>query len=109
MSTETTRVERAELRRDVARPVRVGADDFVVWCSPDGGVRSAPRRCPHLDADLAGAPVIEGVLVCPSHGWSFDGTGAAFKRNERGRIDPKGTVAALTARDDGDGIELTRA
>lgn len=112
MSTEHprgTRIARRALRRDVALAVTVDDVDFVVWCDEEGALRSAPRRCPHLDADLAGAPVVGSELVCPNHGWAFDGTGTAFKRNERGRVDPKGTVERLTACDDGDGIALSRA
>jgi hypothetical protein len=30
--------------------------------------------------------------VCAGHGWAFDGDGHAYKRNEFGRVDPKGTV-----------------
>ena len=31
------------------------------------------------------------------HGWAFDGRGHTYKRNEFGRVDPKGTVRALHA------------
>jgi hypothetical protein len=55
-------------------------------------VRSAPRWCPHLDHDLAEGHVDGDELVCPGHAWAFDGDGHAYKRNEFGRVDPKGTV-----------------
>jgi len=110
MSTDpAVRVPRNAIRSDVAGAVTVGDAAFVVWCDDAGTVCSAPRRCPHLDADLAGAPVVAGELVCPNHGWAFDGTGAAFKRNERGRVDPKGTVETLRVHDDGDEVVLSRA
>lgn len=110
MSTDRpVRITRRAVRTDIAGAVTVAGADFVVWCDTTGAVRSAPRRCPHLDADLAGAPVVDGELVCPNHGWSFDGAGRAFKRNERGRVDPKGEVEALVACIDGDDVELSRA
>jgi phenylpropionate dioxygenase-like ring-hydroxylating dioxygenase large terminal subunit len=39
--------------------------------------------------------------VCPGHGWAFDGHGEVYKRNEFGRVDPKGRVPVLTLRDTG--------
>ncbi|MGZ8802009.1 MAG: DUF5914 domain-containing protein [Mycobacterium sp.] len=41
---------------------------IVAWRAADGGLRVAPRACPHLGADLATAPVECGTLVCPWHG-----------------------------------------
>ena len=69
-----------------------GGDEFVLWRGRDGRVRGAPRWCPHLDHDLAEGYVVDDELVCAGHGWAFDGDGRAYKRNEFGRIDPKGTV-----------------
>jgi phthalate 4,5-dioxygenase oxygenase subunit len=75
--------------------VDVDGDEFVVWRAADGALRSAPRWCPHLDHDLADGFLDGAELVCAGHGWAFDGEGHAFKRNEFGRIDPKGTVPCL--------------
>jgi len=84
------------------RPVDVAAEEFVVWRGVDGLLRSAPRRCPHLDHDLAEGYVVVDDLVCPGHAWAFDGFGNAYKRNEFGRVDPKGTVPALSIRERAD-------
>lgn len=46
----------------------VGGVQLVAWRAADGGLRVAPRACPHLGADLATAPVECGTLVCPWHG-----------------------------------------
>ena len=64
---------------------------------------SAPRTCPHLDHDLAEGYVVDDELVCPGHGWAFDGRGHTYKRNEFGRVDPKGDVASLHLDEDDDG------
>jgi len=37
--------------------------------------------------------------VCSGHAWAFDGEGHAYKRNEFGRVDPKGTVESLQIRE----------
>ena len=29
-------------------------------------------RCPHLGLSLEGGALVDGVLTCPHHGWSFD-------------------------------------
>ena len=82
------------------RAVDIEGEEFVVWRGSDGRVRSAPRRCPHLDHDLAEGYVAGDELVCAGHAWAFDGDGNAYKRNEFGRIDPKGSVATLAIREE---------
>jgi 3-ketosteroid 9alpha-monooxygenase subunit A len=77
------------------RPIDVDGQDYVLWRGTDGRLRGVPRSCPHLDHDLAEGYVSGDELVCPGHAWAFDGDGNAYKRNEWGRIDPKGAVATL--------------
>lgn len=81
--------------------VNVDGAEFVVWRGHSGALGSAPRSCPHLDQDLTEATVVGDEIVCPGHGWSFDCTGRAFKRNEFGREDDKGTIdtVSLTEQD----------
>ena len=86
--------------------VEVDGAEYVVWRGRSGRLGSAPRICPHLDHDLAEGYVDGDELVCPGHGWAFDGRGAAFKRNEFGRVDPKGRVPVLTLRDTDGGIDV---
>jgi nitrite reductase/ring-hydroxylating ferredoxin subunit len=76
--------------------IECAGDEFVLWRGHDGRVRGAPRWCPHLDHDLADGYVVDDELVCAGHGWAFDGDGRAYKRNEFGRVDPKGTVETPT-------------
>lgn len=87
-------------------PIDIDGEEFVLWRGRDGRVRSAPRRCPHLDHDLAEGHVDADELVCPGHGWAFDGDGNAYKRNEFGRVDPKGSVATLAIHEGDEMIRL---
>jgi 3-ketosteroid 9alpha-monooxygenase subunit A len=97
----------ADVRSGGVVALEVDGDDFVVWRGDDGGVRTAPRWCPHLDHDLADGYVVGNELVCAGHAWAFDGDGHAYKRNEFGRVDPKGTVPVLEAHERDDMISLT--
>jgi phenylpropionate dioxygenase-like ring-hydroxylating dioxygenase large terminal subunit len=85
--------------------VEIDGQECVVWRGRSGRLGSGPRFCPHLDHDLAEGFVSGDELVCAGHGWAFDGAGHTYKRNEFGRADPKGTVIALTLREDTDGID----
>jgi phenylpropionate dioxygenase-like ring-hydroxylating dioxygenase large terminal subunit len=86
--------------------VEVDDAECVLWRGADGRVRGVPRWCPHLDHDLVEGSVAGNELVCAGHGWAFDGDGNAYKRNEFGRVDPKGRVDALRIRERGDHIEV---
>ena len=87
--------------------IEVDGAEYVVWRGCSGRLGSAPRICPHLDHDLAEGYVVDDELVCAGHGWAFDGRGGAYKRNEFGRIDPKGRVDVLTVRDTEAGVEAS--
>ena len=87
--------------------VEVEGHECVVWRGNSGRLGSAPRYCPHLDHDLTEGYVSGDELVCAGHGWAFDGAGNTYKRNEFGRIDPKGTVAALVLREEDGGVEAS--
>ena len=96
----------SEIPAGCVRAVELAGADFVVWRGADGAVRSAPRWCPHLDHDLADGYVAQNELVCAGHGWAFDGDGHAYKRNEFGRVDPKGTVDTLRLHEHDDVVEI---
>jgi phenylpropionate dioxygenase-like ring-hydroxylating dioxygenase large terminal subunit len=91
-------IPEVELQDGQVVAIDVAGEEFVVWRGSSGALGSAPRRCPHLDHDLAKGYVVGDELVCPGHGWGFDGRGHAYKRNEFGRVDPKGDVDVLTLR-----------
>jgi len=67
------------LARDVeAEPRRVTILErhLAIWRDGDGQVVAVPDRCPHRNAPLSYGSVRDGCLVCPYHGWTFDGAGA---------------------------------
>jgi phenylpropionate dioxygenase-like ring-hydroxylating dioxygenase large terminal subunit len=104
-----TRLDAAVLAPGRVVAVDVDGDEFVLWRTLAGRVVGAPRWCPHLDHDLAEGYVTGDELVCAGHGWAFDGDGHTFKRNEFGRVDPKGTVATLRVREADGVVNLERA
>ncbi len=48
---------------------------LILWRDTLGQVHAHPDRCPHLGASFAGASICNGHLVCPFHGFEFDGSG----------------------------------
>jgi nitrite reductase/ring-hydroxylating ferredoxin subunit len=104
-----TRLDAAALAPGRVVAVEVDGVEFVLWRASTGRVHGVPRWCPHLDHDLADGYATGDELVCAGHGWAFDGEGHAYKRNEFGRVDPKGTVATLRVREAEGVVELERA
>jgi nitrite reductase/ring-hydroxylating ferredoxin subunit len=89
--------------------VEVDGDEAVTWRTRSGPPCVMARRCPHLDWDLTEAVVVGDELVCHGHGWSLRSDGHAFKRNERGREDAKGTIRTWPAREREGWIEVDAA
>jgi nitrite reductase/ring-hydroxylating ferredoxin subunit len=57
-------------------PLRVLGRELVAFRGEDGRARVWGAHCPHLGAHLGfGGRVCGGGLVCPFHGWRFDGEG----------------------------------
>jgi phenylpropionate dioxygenase-like ring-hydroxylating dioxygenase large terminal subunit len=57
-------------------PRRLLGVDVVVWRGPGGQVSAAVDRCPHRESPLSAGHVRDdGCLVCPYHGWTYDGDG----------------------------------
>jgi phenylpropionate dioxygenase-like ring-hydroxylating dioxygenase large terminal subunit len=100
------RLDPATLPAGAVVAVDLDGHEYVVWRGRSGRLGGAPRTCPHLDHDLAEGYVIDDELVCAGHGWAFDGLGHVYKRNELGRVDPKGRVCTLTFRESADGVDI---
>jgi len=82
---------------------RLFGEDFVVWRdSPDGYVHAAVDYCPHRGARLSQGSIENGCVVCPYHGWQFDGSGACVRipQNAEGSaIPPRAKLGTIHADD----------
>jgi vanillate O-demethylase monooxygenase subunit len=66
------------------------------------GVAALPAECPHRSTDLALGRVVDGEVVCPYHGWAFDGTGRCTRIPSSASIPPAAhTIAHRTCERDG--------
>jgi len=57
-------------------PFRLLAEPIVLWRDRDGKPHALRDRCQHRMAKLSLGWVNGGNIVCPYHGWEYDGTGA---------------------------------
>jgi phenylpropionate dioxygenase-like ring-hydroxylating dioxygenase large terminal subunit len=64
----------AELRRKPVGVERFG-QRLVFWRDSKQIAHAHSDRCPHLGASLSGGTVQNDALVCPFHGFAFDGEG----------------------------------
>ena len=78
---------------------RLCGRDLIVWRGEDGTAHVMDAYCPHLGAHLGvGGGVRDGTVVCPFHGWAFDGDGRnvdipySSRTNARARIRTYPTV-----------------
>ncbi len=81
--------------QDVARrPIerRVNGRTLVLFRDGAGGAAALDARCPHRGANLAQGTIRDGCVVCPYHGWRFDGAGrcVTIPANPDGRHVPAG-------------------
>ena len=63
--------------------------EIVAWRGgPDNRVSVAVASCPHLGASLSpehGGKLIDGLLVCPFHGYSYDRSGSCVAVHDNDR------------------------
>ena len=60
-----------ELRRELPRRVRLGGTEFRL-VEIGGRILAHPIVCPHLGGPLEDAPVEDGCIICPWHGYRYD-------------------------------------
>ena len=73
---------------------------LALWRGDDGQVTAVPDRCPHREAPLSAGEVTDGCLVCPYHGWTFDGGGTCVRvpsSNEGVPVPPRAHLAMVRA------------
>jgi nitrite reductase/ring-hydroxylating ferredoxin subunit len=73
-----TGMPRIEMKLDqipLEMPVRPKQDGAaIVVIRTRQGVRAFYDRCPHAQWPISDGEMIDGILVCPGHGWQFDVT-----------------------------------
>ena len=66
----------SELGPGDVRPASYFGRELVLFRTQAGEARVLDAYCPHLGAHLGHGGKIDGeVIVCPFHGWRFDGNG----------------------------------
>jgi phenylpropionate dioxygenase-like ring-hydroxylating dioxygenase large terminal subunit len=68
----------SELRVGEVRPVTLLGRDLVLWRS-QSGYHCWLDLCVHRGAKLSGGHMEGHCLVCPYHGWNYDGSGRCVK------------------------------
>lgn len=59
------------------KPLYYFGRDLVLWRDTEGQVHLQDAICPHLGGHLGHGGHVEGCnIMCPFHGWKFDGEGA---------------------------------
>lgn len=66
--------ESGRLRRRPFGVVMFGSP-MVLWRDASGAPCAAEDRCAHRQAPLSEGHVTDGCVVCPYHGWRYDGAG----------------------------------
>ncbi len=64
-------------KRPLAR--RLFSTNYVLWRDAAGGAHALLDRCAHRNAPLSAGRVSHDCIVCPYHGWSYDGGGTCVK------------------------------
>lgn len=54
------------------RTFKVNGLDIAIFRLDDGSLRAIDDECPHAYGSLGEGMLIEHIVVCPLHGWSFD-------------------------------------
>lgn len=69
--------ESAALRPGRVIETKFWGRSIAVFRGEDGRVRAVENRCAHRSVKLTEGEVVGCELVCPYHGWSYDGEGRA--------------------------------
>jgi len=67
-------LECQEVKRKPRGVERLGTR-FVFWRSAAGTLHAQLDRCPHLGASLSAGSVADDRIICPFHGFQYDGDG----------------------------------
>ena len=82
--------------------VNVDGHELVVWRDAGGAPCVMDARCPHQWSHLPAEAVVDGSeLVCTTHFWRYDRSGAGWKQAFSGRRDRKGDIVVYPCREEG--------
>lgn len=79
------------------RAARLLGRDIVLWRSPEG-LCAWQDLCLHRGAKLSGGRVVNDCLVCPYHGWNYDGSGRCVRIPAQPSQPPPARARATTFR-----------
>ena len=65
------------------QPFTLLDERIVLWKDGDGRYAAMVDRCPHRSAALSKGWVDGNALVCPYHGWAYDGRGTCVRVPQR--------------------------
>ncbi len=68
-----------EQLHDGPQPFRLLNQELVLWLDSQNKPQAAENRCAHRSAKLSLGWVEGDNIVCPYHGWNYDGTGVCQK------------------------------
>lgn len=86
-------------------PIDILDRPLVAYRGDDGAVRVLDAHCPHLGAHLGfGGRVCGDGIVCPFHGWHFDGDGQLVDVPRLDRTPPKVRAGSWEVRERNDRI-----
>lgn len=60
-----------------SKPVKIeiAGNQIVLFRDKNNNISAVKTRCPHRGMDLSFGEIKDDTIVCPYHGWSFDGKG----------------------------------
>ncbi|MBA2649596.1 MAG: aromatic ring-hydroxylating dioxygenase subunit alpha [Legionella sp.] len=78
-------------------PFTLLGEAIVLWLDEAGSVCAVADRCAHRSAQLSAGWVSDGHIVCPYHGWCYNGQGKCVKtfQNDSGKIPSTYQVSAF--------------
>jgi phenylpropionate dioxygenase-like ring-hydroxylating dioxygenase large terminal subunit len=85
-------VARSHDVKDVPIERSLSGRRLVVFRDRGGAARVLDAVCPHRGANLAEGRIVDGCVVCPYHGWRFDGAGRCTSIPALDGAVPKGFV-----------------
>lgn len=70
------------------QPFTLLGTKIVVWALGGGQYAALEDRCAHRSAALSKGWVDQGAVVCPYHGWAYDGKGVCLRIPQRPEAGP---------------------